>query len=332
MYQHNEGCYKMSMNSILTSMTTPFTYFNYYNLYSNERKSIERNSEYIEIISNMLAEMFIIDGMSHEDTTHLMRTVLLYGSAYLKHDVDSNIICGGAYVGIPDIDSVYPSEYLATKTNFQFSGIPDNSNGETIVYCFPSCEPLTQIFRFASQFAEVDTSLVNNIQFARIAPVAVVLDDETKSAYEKSISQMLAGDLNISIKAPFLNVAGNQSKLEMLNISDGKYSEKIQYLSMFHEQLISRLCKLFGISYTYISKQANITNDELHNSDDFCAIYPIMMKNNINECLSKIGLSAKFNKPWEWIDRLEEMHDLSDNSIDNNKSTDTDETLEKGDD
>lgn len=302
-------------------MNNIFCYGNYYNLYTNERKSIERNSEYIEIISNMLSEMFIIDGMTHENTTHLMRTILLYGSAYLKHSENSDIICGGSYVNYPKPDAVYPEHYIATKTDFQFDGIPNNDAGEVVCYLFPSCSPLTQIFRFASQFAEVDTSLVNNIQFARIAPIAAVSDDSTKEAYEKCIVAMLGGELSNTIKVPFINVNGKSYQLDILNISDGKYSEKIQYLSMYHEQMISRLCKMFGISYTYISKQANITNDELHNSDDFCAIYPLMMKSNINECLAKIGLTAKFNKPWEWIDRLEEIHDISDAAIDNSIDT-----------
>lgn len=293
------------------------TYHNYYNYYSTAAKNEERNYEYITIITNMLSEMFVINGISHEDTTRLMRTILLNGSCYFKKESDKCAIVAGNYVGSPSAYNDVPDNYVAHAIDFDFDGIPDNNKGETICYLFPQRMPLTQIFRFASQFAEIDTSLVNNIQFARIAPIAVVTNERVQELYEKAITKMLSGELINSILSALNSVSDKPLSLATLDISDGKYSEKIQYLSMYHEQMISRLCKMFGISYTYISKQANITNDELHNSDDFCAIYPLMMKSNINECLNKIGLYATFNKPWEWIDRLEEMHDISDMAIDN---------------
>lgn len=298
------------------------TYHNYYNYYSTQAKNDERNFEYITIITNMLAEMFIIKGLSHEDTTRLMRTILLNGSCYFKKENDKCAIVAGNYVGYQSAYNDVPEEYHAHTYEFDFEGIPDSSNNETICYLFPQRLPLTQIFRFASQFAEIDTSLVNNIQFARIAPIAVVTNERVQELYEKAITKMLSGELINSILSALNSVSDKPLSLATLDISDGKYSEKIQYLSMYHEQMISRLCKMFGISYTYISKQANITNDELHNSDDFCAIYPLMMKSNINECLEKIGLHAEFNKPWEWIDRLEEMHDISDMKIDNEGDND----------
>lgn len=302
------------MNNIFNYLET---YGNYYNYYSTELKNQERNYEYITIITNMLAEMFVINGMSHEDTTRLMRTIILNGSCYLKKDGDRYIIARGNYVGYETVYSDVPETYVVHTHDFSFEGVPSGENGDTVCYLFPQRMPLTQVFRFASQFAEIDTSLVNNIQFARIAPIAVVTNERTQELYEKAVTKMLSGELINSILSALNSVSDKPLSLATLDISDGKYSEKIQYLSMYHEQMISRLCKMFGISYTYISKQANITNDELHNSDDFCAIYPLMMKSNINECLEKIGLHAEFNKPWEWIDRLEEMHDISDNKIDN---------------
>lgn len=304
------------------------TYHNYYNHFDTALKNEERNFEYITIITNMLAEMFIIDGMSHADTTRLMRNIILNGSCYVKKDNDKYIIVSGSYVGTPSVYNDVPEEYVVHNFDFDYEGIPDPNKNETVCYLFPQRLPLTQLFRFASQFAEIDTSLVNNIQFARIAPIAVVSNDRVRELYEKAMSKMLSGELVNSILSALNAVSDKPSSLTTLDISDGKYSEKIQYLSMYHEQMISRLCKMFGISYTYISKQANITNDELHNSDDFCAIYPLMMKSNINECLNRIGLNARFNKPWEWIDRLTEMHDISDMAIDNSRGENNDTSTE----
>lgn len=305
-------------------------YFNYYNTYGTDLKNFERNNEYITLITNMMGEMFEVKGMSHDYSTFMIRQILHYGSCLVKKINNGKfIIAGGHYKGMPKPDEIYPSEYFAHRYDFTFDGIPNAEKGETIVYLVPQLQPCEQIYRFASQFAEIDTSLVNNIQFARIAPIAVVSNDRVRELYEKALGKMLAGELVNSILSALNAVSDKPQSLTTLDISDGKYSEKIQYLSMYHEQMISRLCKLYGISYTYISKQANITNDELHNSDDFCAIYPLMFKKFLNLCLNKIGLTADFSKPWEWINHLEDMHDISDNNIDNGNEGDNNDVGEE---
>lgn len=302
--------------------------FNYYNSYTPEHKNIIRNNEYIQIIMNMGAEMFDISGMTHDYSTMLLRTIFLFGSAYLKKS-DNNkwIICGGQYVGVPEPDEIYPSRYLAVKANFQFEGTPDETKGETIVYLSPQLDMITQILRYATQFAEIDTSLVNNIQFARIAPIAVVGNEKVKKMYEQALDKMLTGELVNSILSAISLTTDKPANLTTMDISNADYATKIQYLSMYYEQMISRLARLFGINYNFISKQANITNDELHNSDDYACIYPLMFKKFLNLCLNKIGLAAEFSEPWKWIDhinkdRYENPND--DNTEDDpNKETDT---------
>lgn len=279
--------------------------YNIFNDYPAEIKNNVRNQDYIQLIINMGAEMFDISDMTHEYSTMLIRTVFLYGSAYIKKTENGKyIICGGQWVGIPKPDEIYPEKYLAVKAGFQFEGVPDEIKGETVVYLEPQLNMITQILRFASQFSEIDTSLFNNLMFSRVAPIAVVGNQKTKSEYEQSLGKMLAGELNNSILSSISLTTDKPLNLSTIDISNADYAGKIQYLSMYHEQLISRLARLFGINYNFISKQANITNDELHNSDDYSCIMPLMFKKFLNLCLNKIGLSAEFSEPWKWIDRI----------------------------
>lgn len=281
--------------------------FNYYNTYTTDEKMHVRNNEYVQLIMNMGAEMFDISDMTHDYSTMLLRTIFLYGSAYLKKSDNGKwIICGGQYIGVPEPDEIYPTRYLAVKANFQYDGIPNPENNECIVYLSPQLEIITQILRYATQFAEIDTSLVNNIQFARIAPIAVVGNEKTKEMYEKALDKMLSGELVNSILSAISLTTDKPANLTTMDISNADYSTKIQYLSMYHEQMISRLARLFGINYNFISKQANITNDELHASDDYACIYPLMFKKFLNLCLEKIGLHAEFSEPWKWIDHINE--------------------------
>lgn len=297
--------------------------FNYYNTYTPEHKNIVRNNEYIQIIMNMGAEMFDISDMSHEYSTMLLRTIMMFGSAYLRKSENGKyIICGGQYVGIPEPDEIYPKQYLAVKANFQFNGIPNPENGETIVYLTPQLDVTEQIFRYATQFAEIDTSLVNNIQFARIAPIAIVGNEKVKKMYEQALGKMLTGELINSILSSISLTTDKPTNLTTMDISNADYATKIQYLSMYHEQMVSRLARLYGINYNFISKQANITNDELHNSDDFSCIYPLMFKKFLNLCLNQIGLNATFSEPWKWIDRINE------NRYNNNDDSTEDDTTD----
>lgn len=307
--------------------------FNYYNQYSPEHKVDIRNEEYIQIITNMGAEMFDISDMTHEYSTMLLRTIMLFGSAYLKKSDKPGkyIICGGQYYGVPEPDEIYPEKYLAVKANFQFDGVPDASKGETVVYLTPQLNITQQIFRYSTQFAEIDTSLVNNIQFARIAPIAVVGNEKVRKMYEQALGKMLTGELVNSILSAISLTTDKPANLTTMDISNADYAQKIQYLSMYHEQMVSRLARLYGINYNFISKQANITSDELHNSDDFSCIYPLMFKKFLNLCLNKIGLKAEFSESWKWIDRINEQRyeNPEDDSTEDDK---TDEPVEKEND
>lgn len=308
-------------------------YFNYYNNYTPEQKVDIRNAEYIQIITNMGAEMFDITNMTHDYSTMLLRTVFLYGSAYLKKsDNDKYIICGGSYVGVPEPDEIYPREYLATKANFTFQGIPKAENNETIVYLTPQLDLTAQLFRYATQFSEIDTSLVNNIQFARIAPIAVVGNEKVRAMYEQALGKMLTGELVNSILSAISLTTDKPTNLTTMDISNADYATKIQYLSMYHEQMVSRLARLYGINYNFISKQANITNDELHNSDDFSTIYPLMFKKFLNLCLNKIGLSAEFSESWKWIDHINEQrynNESDDSSEDDSARSESEDDTSK---
>lgn len=282
-------------------------HWNYYNYYNNDLKNEIRNADYISIITNMISSMFVFNGISQEYGRHLIKCLIMNGTAYIKPTTDGKaIICMGNYADVPDADEIVPRRYVAVKNNFEFDGIPDDTT-ETIAYMTPDRYNMDIVYRFASQFAEIDTSLVNNIQFSRIAPICVVPDDTTKAQYEKCLKDMLSGQLENTVRAGFRNLDGTSQTLDMISISDANHVEKIQYLSMYHEQMISRLCKLFGVSYSYISKQANITSDELHNGDDFCKIYPSIMRDCLNESLNKIGISVDFADVLKWIDEPQEV-------------------------
>lgn len=290
--------------------------FNCYRELPTETKQFIRTSGYTTIITNMISSMFDITGMTITEKYLLMSILLNHGLAYIEKGNDNKlIIVPVQYVGVPKKDDIYPSHIVGVKATSDVATLKidddiSNLKGD-VVYCFPDRLGIDEIQRFAYQFAEIDTSLVNNIQFSRIAPLVSSPYANIRKSYEDAVKRMMKGELINSIMSVNSVVEGESKSVDKVDISDGDYSEKIQYLSMYHTQMISRLANLFGIQYNFISKQANITNDELNSNESFCAIYPLMMKDLLSESFDnlnkKIGtnISLKFSRAWAHLNKID---------------------------
>lgn len=287
---------------------------NCYRELSAETKQFIRTNGYTTIITNMISSMFDIEGMTKTEKYLLMSILLTNGLAYVEKKNDKFIIIPVQYVGMPNDNDAFPRHIIGVKScsnnTIKIDDNIDNLKGD-VVYCFPDRLGIDEIARYAYQFAEIDTSLVNNIQFSRIAPLVSSPYDNIRKSYEEAVKRMMKGELINSITSINSVIEGTSKSVDKVDISDGDYSEKIQYLSMYHTQMISRLANLFGIQYNFISKQANITNDELNSNESFCAIYPLMMKDLLVESLEnlnkKIGtnLSIKFSRAWSHLNKID---------------------------
>lgn len=307
--------------------------FNCYRELSTETKQFIRTSGYTTIITNMISSMFDIDGMSISEKYLLMSILLTNGLAYVEKSDNKFIIVPVQYSGVPKVNEIYPEHITGVKSvdggkTLKIDDNIENLKGN-VLYCFPDRLGIDEIQRFAYQFAEIDTSLVNNIQFSRIAPLVSSPYDNIRKSYAKAVENMMKGELINSISAT-TNVLNNDTvSVEKIDISDGDYSEKIQYLSMYHTQMISRLANLFGIQYNFISKQANITNDELNSNESFCAIYPLMMKDLLTECITEMNkkqgtnVSIKFSRAWAHLNVIDgdAISEQKESEVENNDNT-----------
>lgn len=301
-----------------------FDYF--HNLEASEKKRL-RESNYYSMFLSMLCNMFDIEGLTKSQTNYLLGILYTHGTC-LIHRTEENkyILCAGNFTGLPRPEQIYPSEYIAVKQGYEYRGDIEKDDSTTVVYLNQFLAPCTELFWYCDQFADIDTSLKNNILFSRIAPIACVQDDTTQNAYENCIERMINGE-TINSLLTYLNITdGKPAQLTTIDISKAEYAEKIQYLSAYHEQLLSRFFKMFGISYNYISKQANITTKELDNTDDFASMLPLYMRDCINEGLKKLGLKAEFSKTWAWIDKIDLMNDIDKGVLENENNYNDDST------
>ena len=299
--------------------------FNFYATLNAEQKALYRENNYNSMIYTFISAMFNINGLSEDYKNILITTLLNNGTALLKRgtSTDKWIIAGGNFVGVPKSDEIYPTHYIATKNDYQYDGDISKDDNATVVYLNSYLAPCTEIQRFATMLADTDTSLENNIKFCRIAPVGAIQDDSTRAEFENVLTNILNGELINTVKANFNFNTNTPATLATIDLCKSEYAQNLQYLSMLHEQLLSRLCKLFGVPYNVLSKSANITTEELGNIDVFSSILPASMKRCLNTGLAKLNLKAEFSDTWKWIDEIEKLkcnpvNDKVDKNSDNN--------------
>lgn len=292
-----------------------YNIYNWFSALSEPEKLCTLNSDYIRLLTTILSDMIVIDEISVEYKNEIIRQCMLNGTTFIRIvDNEKIIVCCGGYVGVPEPFEVFPSNYIATKPNFHFEGVPDDN--ETVAYILPDRLPLFLINKFASDFADVDTSLKNNVFFSRLAPIGVCSNEAQQKQFEECIEKMVSGELVNTINTPINPIKESPTPILTADISSGINADKIQYLSMYHEQLLSRFCKLFGIRYNFISKQANVIKDEVVNGEELSAILPVIILNSLKESLQKFNWNIHFNKAWEWIEHVcSEKHEDVENPV-----------------
>lgn len=306
-----------------------YKYSNYYNNLSDKAKLDVRNRNYLHIITDFITEMFEIKGLSNEYKQKLIKTIIFNGTALIeKRDDDKYIIAPCWYTGVPEPWECFPTEISASYNTWIYNGkIKDN---QSVIYLTPDRVSMSIINRFATQMAQVDTSLVNNVLFCRVSPIISACTSNSKIMYEKVIDKMMLGEVKNVITDVVNPLTNNTAPLTVTDISKADYAEKIQYLTMLHQDLLSRLCMLFGIDYKHQNKQANLLQDEMKNGDDYLKIYPRMMLRCINEGLEKLGLKATFNSIWEKLNisdtEIVETSDTEKETSDTEISNETSDT------
>lgn len=270
-----------------------------------------RQNNYERIFVNMLSGMFEIKDDSENPLPFSKHELMLYlaynGICGIYKDGENFVLTHGKYYGVPKPSEEFPPRYIGVRPDWQIDTSTDDPN-LVIAYCYPDRQPDFNVYWFSEQLTEVDKSLYNNLIFSRIAPIAVIGRENEREAYIDCVEKMVAGELINSITSVTNPIDGTPADIiKTIDITDGKYSEKIQYLSRYHEDLIRRIAMLYGHSMATTSKSANLLKDEVNSTETVSKIYPTIMLNCMNEWLSefneKFGYTykAEFSKPWEHL-------------------------------
>ena len=124
---------------------------------------------------------------------------------------------------------------------------------------------------YADMLTETDISEMQLIKFARMIPIAKVLDDASAAQIENVLKRVYDGEPWLTVKdsKKLITQQPTTRDDDILRLTDETAIEKMHFLSEFHYELIRRLCNVYNIPFHTTAKSAQNLESELHNTDIF---------------------------------------------------------------
>lgn len=285
---------------------------------------------YVNMELQMLASMFNYDGLPDTiDTNYLELCLIRYGVCAIVKISDAEY-----YVGVPAL--------LPPLDNYGFGTVVEmiTRNGTVLghhtvgvdcalIWNNNTRQPDFDIYRFAECFTDTDVSLSSIVRNSRKSPIPVAKDGRLKTAIDESLNNAQNGIAEYTVVndvSLVQEVNGAKPDIPVLNLTDPAVSDKIQYLSKYHDDLIRRLATLYGHDMQTTGKMAQQSVEEIQGFDSYSMIIPEV---RLNERLKGIemfnkvfGFSASvdYSLPWRYnIYKQDEQDDGVDvDNIDNN--------------
>ena len=163
--------------------------------------------------------------------------------------------------------------------------------------------------KFASYLAECDRSIRTAIMNSRLTNNPVACDENEKKAIDIVLDTVYDGKPKTIVQSNLLNkfIQDNGNEIRTLKLTDPDYVRNIQYLSNLHDDVLKRICIIYGHSLNGVNKMAQVNSDELKGYETLARVYPLIMfeerKRFINECNRVFGTNweVHFSDAWKHI-------------------------------
>lgn len=286
--------------------------FNPYKKLTPVQQTNVRNASYLDIFENFFTEIWELNGLPEDfDIPTYFKLKLYFGRVgWFKDSL-------GVYVGLVEEIGTKLNRYghlndcsISFKNGEFFEGERDKDIIIGYLNKMHTCEP--NFRRFADILSEVDLSLKVNIDKTRLAPIPIFQDQKIKDAIEKGYEAIKKGEQGFyiydsTLKSVLSQEMGNGQRFDLLNLTDPKSVDQLDSLSQFHDDLISRLCILYGINMVRDTKKAQVNNEELKGYCDLARINILNMLEEFEKELDKVNtnfgtnITVKLSKPWAWV-------------------------------
>ena len=201
---------------------------------------------------------------------------------------------------------------LVTRGGVEFEGVID----ETIVVGYNNKARLPELTMglYAGFFTEIDKSLKCALEKSRVLPIPVTSDSMIKRAIDELLNDIDNANTHaIAYEGVIDDVIEGKPPITMLELTDPKYTERIQYLSKFYDDMLRRFWTVYGHPLSSGSKMAQVSTMELEGYQTYSRIMPTEMLQTREEWCDKITnilgrqTSVEYNDAWEHLNNPVEL-------------------------
>lgn len=304
--------------------------YNFYNLYGC---SIPLNDglqlHYWCTLEQILTSMFEYNNLPKGlDRKYIEHTLIRFGCCAIVKINDE------FFVGVPAIMPPLDNYGIGTEiaiTTYNGQHQKRGKIGENCVLIWNNTEFVGDfiISWYAKMFKEIDISMEANVFNSRLHPIPVARNSKIKSAIDNIFKSIKGENKNndtytiLSDTAFADEINGTSTKIDVLNLTDVKDVDKLQYLSKFHDDLLRRFCTLYGHSMQTTGKMAQQTVEEIQGYDSFSMIIPSNRLEERQKGISEFNrifgenVTVEYNEAWQ--DSLFKKEVISNETGDNDE-------------
>lgn len=279
-------------------------YFNTYGKMKEKEKTIERHNTYGDFLTLAECAMFEYDCFPDTVDTRFIELYLL-----------TNGSCGFGRIENGDLivtesePSGKPNPYgIGTRLiGVTPVGRYEGTIGIDCAYGLNNRMGLPdyEIAHTADVLSETDISIDLNIEYSRYLPIPVCHDEKTKTALQTVLDNLKKGISTVVSGNILKKLDTGMSGIDVVNITDVKNSDHIQYLTHLKDDTFRQFFTFRGQCTNGTGKMAQQTKEEITGDQSLSFVLPLEMFNErkkMCEMVNKVfGLntSVRFSLPWQ---------------------------------
>lgn len=277
---------------------------NPYKLLSAENKGKFKNRNYSNMLMDFLCGMFTYEKSeiyADIDDSIIEKTLIINGMNGWWKDGEK-VVCGFAWSG-GKLDTNGVGGLIQGNT-VNGKGFTGNTNIDcTYGFNNPMHIPDRDIAKFADYLTECDISQECAIRYTRNTPVYSVKNNKIKLMLENALKRIFKGD-PITITDDSLTLS-DKATVEVVNLTDPTSIDKLQYLSVYHNELLRRFSTWYGQALAEGSKLAQQSIQETSSNISNSFVIPLNRlreREKMCERLEKVfggSIKVKFTEPWQ---------------------------------
>lgn len=282
---------------------------NFSNLYLTKKQKKELNNIGYDITGiDLLTTMFRYSGKCTDgvntDYIDIILTNEGIAGLWLKD--------GKLNYGVPTVSGLMGPKYTYEGTSGMVLNVfnPNVSvngvEGTDFVYMFnnKTQTPDLQRIKFAELFTQIDTSMQACLKKAIPSNMIGCANDKIKNAVNTALKSGDNGEPN-TIVASAYNEEKLETAIQSYELSDTTLIGKLQFLSKFRDDTLSRVATLYGMALNSTGKMAQQNNIEMQGYNLFSRILPYNMLETRRFAVERFNdifdadLQVELSEPWK---------------------------------